>query len=186
MFGTTEAHRAAQRVAITADLDIAARFVEFHGESEPGLDRVVGIVQVDPEVAITLFEPKGIQRLHTGVAQAQISAYRHYQIMGLHGPYGGHVQFPAQLAHEGHAVGQHPGIAHVDLLRGHEGEAHVRQSGARDPAQQVTRLSVRMARQSSSRTPLAMPFRDRMVVTRTSSKIRAPPIRGPLARDMVT
>ena len=120
--------------------DEPAGLVEFDGKAQPRLDRVVGIVHVDPKIAIGFLKPQRIQRLHAGIPYPQIAARLHDQVVGLHGLGCRNMQFPSELAHEGHTIGECDGIAHVDLPRGHEGKPFIRQIGARDTLQQRPRF----------------------------------------------
>ncbi len=57
-----------------------ARLVEVDGEAEPGLDHVVGVVDVVPEVAVALLHPAAGQRLEADGGSAPAACTASYTV----------------------------------------------------------------------------------------------------------
>ena len=125
-----------QRVAA----DETARFVELHREPQTRFQRRVLVGDVVAPVPVGLLDAQRIQRVVTGMDQAQsVSGSRDF-IVNAGGELGRDIQFPAQFTDESDARGAHPGIAQFNLPAVRKPERLVRQVLRRQRLQQLARV----------------------------------------------
>lgn len=101
---------------------------QFHRPAKPRLERVVIRRHIRTPCAITLFKPKGLDGPIADRPDVMGVALLHQHIENIACPFNGHMQFPAQLTHIGHAHGPHLMTGNLDLLHAAKAErviAHI-------------------------------------------------------------
>ena len=94
----------------------SSRLIPGDRESEPGLDRVISVIDIHAEVPVALLQSQTRHRRQSDRTESEIGSGGGQFVIDPDGVFGGDVQLPAELAQIGHPGRQYRCIADMDCL----------------------------------------------------------------------